>query len=90
MSVDSVRDGQPPAALGGTQILEQGALGISSSRVSGAMLGSILSGVCARACYWLPLLLVRGQVVFIGHCVAEVRSCSLSSAWPRSGRVHWL
>ena len=33
----------------------------------------------------LLLLRGRGQVVLCGFCVAEVRSCSVASAWPRSG-----
>ena len=40
----------------------------------------------SSACRALWLLLVRGQVVLCGFCLAEGRSCSVASAWPRSLR----
>ena len=69
---------------------------VQQRRVQGWELGGLASpllgsssrcGDCVRGWHWLPFSLGRGQVVLCGFCLSEVRSCSVASAWPRSGRV---
>ena len=63
--------------------LGAGAFGTPSSLLIGAML---VASVWPRSCRALWLLPGRGQVVLGGFCLADVRSCSLRSAWPSSWR----
>ena len=59
-------------------------LGLGAGR-----LGIPLPSPGCHAAFFQPLrrlLLGRGQVVLCGFCLAEVRSCSLRSAWLRSWR----
>ena len=89
------------AARGRSNMLGLGAGGAwhPPSLLLGAMLGSSSRcGDCVCGWHWLPLLLGRGQVVLCGLllgrgqvvlcglCLAEVRSCSLRSAWRTSWR----
>ena len=60
----------------------QGGLALPSLHL-GAMLGSILSGICARACHG-PLLLFRSHVALVWLLRGEVRLPSAASAWSKS------
>ena len=68
------------AARGRLNILGLGAGGLAStSLLMGAMLGFPAAA---------ETLFVSGTGSLF--CLAEVRSCSVASAWPRSGRAQWL